>query len=348
MHKHRWNHLQLDLLLEPEGGLLIKAGSSPLDPTRPDMSFVRTTHPATGEETIYLPGSSLKGVLRSHAERLIRSALGEAACWTCDPLQSRGRDALCSSHWRTREARRMSAAQIYARSCLACRTFGHTRLASRLLAADAFPLRPVTRLPVRQGVSIDRKTGRSSGKALYDLEVAPTGTVFRVQLQMHNFELWQVGLLAQVLQEMDEGWVRVGYGKSRGLGRVRLVFTRLRLAYFAPSSADEAAWRGVAALALAASREPYRLLETGAEGPRPAVLSIKSQPDGHHLSPLGSIWRWGLEEPLLWGQEPASQPGLGAAHQTITAVLQRVQAAWANLVQSPPQAPATCGEEWLG
>ena len=69
MHKCLFNEAIIKLTIEPVGPILIKAGDSGSDPTKPDMSFVRTMR--NGESTVYLPGSSLKGFLRSHCEKLL-------------------------------------------------------------------------------------------------------------------------------------------------------------------------------------------------------------------------------------------------------------------------------------
>ena len=71
MHRQVVNGALLDLALWPDGPLLIKAADSGADPTRPDMEFVRTHRP--DGESFYLPGSSLKGALRAHCERIART-----------------------------------------------------------------------------------------------------------------------------------------------------------------------------------------------------------------------------------------------------------------------------------
>ncbi len=60
MHKRLLNEAILSIAIEPHGPILIKAGDKGADPTLPDMEFVRTNG------TPYLPGSSLKGVIRAH------------------------------------------------------------------------------------------------------------------------------------------------------------------------------------------------------------------------------------------------------------------------------------------
>ncbi|MBO9362348.1 MAG: hypothetical protein J7452_09120, partial [Thermoflexus sp.] len=68
MHGALRNVLRLRVEIRPDGPLLVKAGGFALDPTLPDMSFVRARL-ADGREAPYLPGSSLKGVVRGFVEQ---------------------------------------------------------------------------------------------------------------------------------------------------------------------------------------------------------------------------------------------------------------------------------------
>ena len=75
MHKQLVNQCVLSLSLMPDGPMLIKSGQEGADPTKPDMEFVETYH--NGKREIYLPGSSLKGAIRSQAERIVATLGGE-------------------------------------------------------------------------------------------------------------------------------------------------------------------------------------------------------------------------------------------------------------------------------
>lgn len=86
-------------------------------------------------------------------------------------------------------------------------------------------------LEIRDGVAIDRLTGGAAGGAKYDLEVLTRGE-FGTTLDIRNFERWQLGLIALVLRDMEQGLVRVGFGKSRGMGRFRAKITNFRLTYY--------------------------------------------------------------------------------------------------------------------
>ena len=69
MFSRQLNQIRIDLSLTPRAPLLIRSGRKGADPTRPELECVRTEW--GGVKSVYIPGSSLKGVMRSHAERLL-------------------------------------------------------------------------------------------------------------------------------------------------------------------------------------------------------------------------------------------------------------------------------------
>jgi CRISPR-associated RAMP protein (TIGR02581 family) len=213
------NEALLELTISPAGPILIKASEGAgADPTHPDMEFVRTL----GQ--VYLPGSSLKGVVRAHAERIVRAFQTENSDGrgACDPLD---RDASCGS--RLRNERRTTVR--YARSCRICRLFGNTVLASRARFTDAMPRDALT-TEQRNGVAIDRVYGSASGGALFNYEIATEGT-FWTRIYLRNFTLAQLALIGLALRDLGEGRVGLGFGKSRGLGQVTIGWGRLELRY---------------------------------------------------------------------------------------------------------------------
>lgn len=320
MHKKRLNEAQLQILIEPYGPLLIKSGlDSGADPTRPSMSFVRSTHPTELAETIYLPGASLKGVLRSHAERILRSTLGENDSTACDPVRSS-----CGNE---RSLQRAGSAQKYAGSCLACRTFGNTVVGSRFLTADAYPETPINTLPLRQNVAIDRRTG-SVGHGPFDMEVATAGR-FATTLHLVNFELWQLGLVALTLRDLDEGRVRMGFAKSRGLGRVRVHMTRLEIAYPGQFGAQNDRFQSEL-LGLGALVEPdeIRQYDLKAGDDRRALDGVAVTTDAE-----AAVWGrptiWAGIDDNAWPTANADE--LGAATAAVRALLTPAVAAWVSL-----------------
>jgi CRISPR/Cas system CSM-associated protein Csm3 (group 7 of RAMP superfamily) len=213
------NDAVLELAISPNGPILIKTGETGgLDPTHPDMEFVRTL------QQVYIPGSSLKGVIRAHAERIVRSLQGEVGpgAGACDPLR---RGEACGDRL---ERERIEADAKYARSCFACRLFGNTAVASHVRFADALPVGEVT-IEERNGVAIDRVFG-SVAVGPFNYEVATKGT-FRTRIAFKNFTLAQLALVGLALRDLGAGRVGLGFGKSRGMGRVTVDWGRLEVRY---------------------------------------------------------------------------------------------------------------------
>jgi CRISPR/Cas system CSM-associated protein Csm3 (group 7 of RAMP superfamily) len=225
MHKRLFNEAGIRFTIIPTGPILIKASEGGADPTRPDMEFVRT-HYAGHSDVPYLPGSSLKGVLRAHCERIVRTLDRDqgARPLACDPLD--GRES-CSSRL---EGRTLTGEQAHARSCFICQFFGNTSLAGHLRTADAYPKDVnAVRTEERDGVAIDRVFG-SVAVGPFQLEVVTQGE-FETRLYLKNFTIAQLGLIGLALRDLKAGRVGLGFGKSRGLGAVTARLDRLTVRY---------------------------------------------------------------------------------------------------------------------
>jgi CRISPR-associated protein Csm3 len=210
MHKRRWNALKLELVIEPRAPLLIKSGLTSPNPSLPDMQFVRTMTPRG--ETVFIPGSSLKGTFRSFTEKVLRTVKSDGAC---EPFPSSS--SYCVTRYRLADEE--DPAKVYQKSCRACRIYGNTRLKGRLSFTDAFPDGEV-KTETRYGVAISRLTN-AVAVGPFDIEVLVQGR-FRTALVLENFEVWQVGLLALTLQAINDGLVKLGFGKNRGFGEVSM------------------------------------------------------------------------------------------------------------------------------
>lgn len=215
MHKQLVNQCVLSLSLIPDGPVLIKSGQEGADPTKPDMEFVETYY--DGKREIYLPGSSLKGAIRSQAERIVTTLGG-------DRYDSGQRDQLWSEPPDGKRKhihdKKDSSAEIYQKSCFTDQMFGSTSIASRIRIEDAHydaesgvPLI----LEERNSVAIDRFSGAKKDKALFNFQVCTSGS-FKTNIRLKNFTLAQLGLMGLVLRDLDDGWFSIGFAKSRGLG----------------------------------------------------------------------------------------------------------------------------------
>jgi CRISPR-associated RAMP protein (TIGR02581 family) len=198
------------------------------------MKFVRTHHSGLGRETtIYLPGSSLKGTLRSYCERVARTV----GLFCCYPHDHNEHSPMCFCG--KKHEKEEDGARGYNLSCTACRLFGNTILGSRLFISDAYPtpetVAEANRTEQRDGVAIDRLAG-AVAVGPFTLEVVTRGE-FEATLSLENFELWQLGLLAIGLRDLGSGLCPIGHSKSRGLGRMEVELTKLEVGYpgrFAP------------------------------------------------------------------------------------------------------------------
>ncbi len=219
------NTVSIEVNLVPDGPVLIRAQSVGIDPGLADMAFQRTYR--NGKPTVFLAGSGLKGVLRSHCERLLRS-VGQFAC---DPTQHDARS--CGK----KKIGLPLPSYPHAGQCGACFTFGSLVLAGRFRIGDAYPV-PGTedaanRTEVRTGVGIDRRSQAAARSALYDFEVV-VGGQFRARINGENFSLWQLGLILAALQDLDSGLVRIGGAKARGMGSVRVQDGSVQLGFLNP------------------------------------------------------------------------------------------------------------------
>lgn len=261
MHKTRYNTLSLALHISPKGPLLIKAGGISTNPSLPDMQFVRTYHPQKGE-ILYLPGSSVKGVVRGFVEKVLRTA-GNSTSWRSACTTFPDLPDSCAKKLQREE----NSAVVYRESCGACRIFGHTRLKGRVSFTDLLPLGEV-KTETRYGVAISRLS-HAVAHGPFEMEVAVSGT-FEGHLVLENFELWQLGLLALALESMNQGLVKIGFGKNRGFGVITLLVQGVRLDEIAPVE-NPTIWRGLAAFVSEADRENY-----GLSGP--AILADMPEP----------------------------------------------------------------------
>jgi CRISPR-associated protein Csm3 len=222
MHKKLLNDAIFYLTISAQGPFLIKSGTETWDPATPDMEFVRTRHGRLGE-TVFIPGSSLKGTLRSYSEKIAHTL--DVYC--CDPFDKK---LSCSNLEKIRKlVEAHDTAAIYNQSCVACKLYGSNNISARAAFADAYPSKPIDpkQLTKRTAVAIDRVLG-SVAVGPFDFEALISGD-FVTEIRLHNFELWQLGLLGLTLRDLCMGRINMGYGKSRGFGKVSARLDKLEL-----------------------------------------------------------------------------------------------------------------------
>jgi CRISPR-associated RAMP protein (TIGR02581 family) len=309
-------HADVTVRLTPLDPILIKSGYATVD--GPDMVPVSTFRGT--ERVYYFPGTSLKGVLRSHLERVARTLQPRSVCLpyyerpgkTPVPVPSEAGSVGCGHRVR-RSRKEDTSAECYADSCAACRTFGSLRFGGRLSISDAYPLEGhAPQTEQRNGVGIDRFTGGTVPGVLFDLLVL-VGGVFETRLRLVNFETWQLAALGLLLIDLRDELIQVGSGRSRGLGRVRGEVIDYRLSYLTPTEQ----LRGLHDLATAEEREQYRLSPWTASGPillpAPRTSGLRREYDitatwTDHLTELAPAF----EDFLKWHGGPKGTPAAAA------------------------------------
>ncbi len=182
-------------------------------------------------ERPYIPGSSLKGSLRSAVERMI-GGLPDSRVTSCQ-LQDDNEACLTSSRTRRTAFEALgdrpdeAAIQTFLQGpqglCDTCWLFGSPYSQSRLLVTD-LPLvgDQVAASEIRHGVGIDRDTLTARDKIKYDFEALPSQLKFGLELVVERPSALDLALLALGLQELQLGFVPLGGIRTRGLGRCQL------------------------------------------------------------------------------------------------------------------------------
>jgi CRISPR/Cas system CSM-associated protein Csm3 (group 7 of RAMP superfamily) len=210
----------------------------------------------------YIPGSSLKGVLRNTAERILRSMhpnrdlawvpladdpfvhdqgklpdqRGEIADSELDQWLKKRPKEWFDAHpayqklmnkGRTDLAPDL-ARHVYPLLSPASQLFGCT-LHAGLLTIDAARANKSERQR-RSHVAVDRFSG-GVGAGPFVEDLAAGGVILATRIQITNFALWQVALLGLTIQELNRGYQAIGGGTRKGQGRVQLKVERVEFAY---------------------------------------------------------------------------------------------------------------------
>ena len=280
--------------LEPQDPILVKSGYAALsDADSVPVETYRKNEQGVIESCYYLPGSSLKGALRSHFERIARSLQPESVCIPyydharkdkfVVPVASEAQSYGCGYRGHKED----STAQHYASHCPACRLFGSLKFTGRFSIGDAYPLPGASHTPKkehRHGVGIDRFTGGSVPGVLFDQDVLVGGT-FAASIRVINFELWQLAAVGVLLQDLEDELVYIGSGQSRGLGRVKGSVPSYVLSYIQPQDYLV----GLGELARPEEQKAYVLHRW--QPPRPLALPDATTRGLRHQYDVSDSWR---------------------------------------------------------
>jgi CRISPR-associated RAMP protein (TIGR02581 family) len=216
-----------DYLLTCQTGLHIGAGKS-ADFAGSDLPVVRD---ASGRP--FIPGSSLRGVLRAGIESFCFS-LGLMEIHRNTPPEALvGVPEDLAKGWKDLDlVKRLFGSVVDEKKDAArgAEQNGKTiSYSSRLQISDAV-CKDAALFEVRDGVSICResRTAAKEKGGKFDVEVVPAGTRFGGRMRLKNPADFEVGLLAQALWMLDEGLLLLGGKSARGLGWVKVEITTPR------------------------------------------------------------------------------------------------------------------------
>jgi len=232
-----YNRVDIRASLVAESGLYIGAGENNLSPNAIQGALLRNSYGRP-----YIPGSSIRGVLRSFLESL-PSDDGKSDCYMGEQCAKFVRDIALRNGVRkeledvmkakeiNKDIDRVFAEEVASRSCMACRLFGSQVLSGKVKIADA-NLKPeveVLKSEVRTGNAIDRDSHTAVSGALFDTEIIPAGTPFDFRIVAENLTEKEASCLSRLIVYFAEGNILLG-GRSRsGLGKVELTDLRLTI-----------------------------------------------------------------------------------------------------------------------
>jgi CRISPR-associated RAMP protein (TIGR02581 family) len=164
-----------------------------------------------------IPGSSLKGVMRSYAEMLERS---------------KG-NANIHNPWDDKAAEEEERNGSF---CIICGIFGNTRLASHLRVYDSTPLDSGGEITfIKPGISIDRDFGSVRQHGLFYEEFVKPNVEWDLRLDIINIRVSldspdeRGKLLWSLLQDFKSNGIQVGARKTIGAGLIKLKEAKFEL-----------------------------------------------------------------------------------------------------------------------
>lgn len=177
-----------------------------------------------------IPGSSLKGAMRSFLERYLASELGKTVfpggniCTPEKPCigenipeeEKPKNDKEWGEYLFDKEKGKL---------CVICRLFGTKESSAKLYIRDARVLEETfdNAYEIRSGNSIDRDLGISTGGFKYEVELVPEGTRFSFKMILENIDKAEENCVKLLMRALENSMIPIGGMKTRGLGEMQLV-----------------------------------------------------------------------------------------------------------------------------
>ncbi|MHA1360297.1 MAG: RAMP superfamily CRISPR-associated protein [Candidatus Helarchaeota archaeon] len=185
---------KLKITYLPQEKLCTFTGLSDLRPTN-----IQQIQRTLKDKKPFLPGSSIKGVIRRNAER-IAELLGFKACYKKAPENiSKEHDEIGGL-------------------CDICKIFGCPNHSSKIQVTDAISSLENSPASIYTGIRIDNDAGTTSSEALFQYEALARGVPFHGTIYFRNLTENEFKLLICSLQELT----MTGIGRYGGLLSVKI------------------------------------------------------------------------------------------------------------------------------
>lgn len=196
-------------------------GGGNVNTSHTDSPVVRTP-----EGIPYIPGSSLKGVLRSRVEQIASALPQVTTCQLVDKeVDCLTPDEKIFAAWKNDHKNYTEgelAQYLQEHLCSTCKLFGSPYARSKVTVHDLMVKDWAEVTQVRDGVVIDRDSERARDRLKYDYEVVPPGAEFELEIWLENPEDRDLALACVGINELRSGMVHIGGNTSRGLGSCQI------------------------------------------------------------------------------------------------------------------------------
>ncbi len=174
----------------------------------------------------FIPGTTMKGIIRANIERVLRSS---NSYYACDPLDRNScgrkinkndRDFTKADYPTLKKKLVLRKTEKDQGICLTCWMFGSTVFRAATRISDFVSQKPVV-LQTKTSIAISRKYGAVMNNMLTQVEFVPKGTEFEGFITVVNEKL-SLGYLAYTLKLLNNGIITIGAHSTKGFGSVKV------------------------------------------------------------------------------------------------------------------------------
>jgi len=221
------NKITIEGKIEAITGIHIGASDNSFEPMTVNSIVVKD-----GNKNPFIPGSTIKGVMRSYLERILsipeinKDTSKVNICTandTCISRITKNNELKEEYNKAKKDGSESFATFLNNNTCTVCKIFGTGDNSSKVLFRDMKVVKnSFLNCEIRSGISIDRDLNITNDGALFEVEIVPSGTQFEFMMIAENLTNNQWECLKYALKALEKGDIDIGGMRSRGLGQVKL------------------------------------------------------------------------------------------------------------------------------